>query len=48
MVVVGLRFFPNLLRWAHGVYEQFLESRRNRRLVRFRARLNKAAGAVEK
>jgi len=48
MVVVGLRFFPKLLRWAHGVYEQFLEDRRNRRLVRFRARLNKAAGAVEK
>jgi glycosyltransferase involved in cell wall biosynthesis len=48
MVVVGLRFFPSLLRWAHGVYEQFLESRRNRRLVRFRARLNKTAGAVEK
>jgi hypothetical protein len=48
MVVVGLRFFPNLLRSAYCVYEQFLESRRNRRLVRFRASLNEAAGTVRK
>jgi hypothetical protein len=37
ILVVGLRFSPNLLRSAYCLYEQFLHRRRNRRLARFRA-----------
>ena len=45
ILLAGLRFSPNLLRSAYRAYEQFLERRRSRRLVRFRRTLSSAAGA---
>jgi len=44
-LLVGLRWSPNLLRSAYCVYEQILQSQRNRRGARFRASGNGAAGA---